>query len=251
VPGRRTARARRRAARAGGRSCWARGFGRTRRTCRARGFGWTRRTCWARRSRWAGRRFSARGCGSKARAFATPVGYVLRVLLERRRATVPRRKVGACVEQIAGNQDLLFGGVGQTFHRLTRRHRWIGMSRDPYDGRHQHGAERPSETVICHEPSFAVDSLSRSTVFCAKKPCRLAPSPASVRAWPRGLGPVVVLPWLIEPAHAALAQLVEHRSCKARVESSSLSRGSTLVGPRAARVSAQSSWSGVSCSMIR
>jgi hypothetical protein len=47
--------------------------------------------------------------------------------------------------------------------------------------------------------------------------------------------PIVESSWLIEPATAALAQLVEHRSCKANVESSTLSRGSILVGAQGYR----------------
>jgi hypothetical protein len=154
TPSRSTARTRR-----GRWACWGRRTRRrgVRRTRRTRGGS---RTRWARRTGRTRRRCSARGRGSKARAFATPVGHIFRVLLERRRATVPRRKVGSGVEQIAGNQDLFFGGVGQTFHRLTRRHRWIGMSRDRYDDRHQQSGERPHDTAIDHEHSFMQSPLS-------------------------------------------------------------------------------------------
>jgi hypothetical protein len=168
LPGSRAARARRRAARAGTRA-WARGLGWTRRAW-ARGLGWTsraRRTCWARRTGRTRRRCSARGHGSKAWPFATPVGHIFRVLLERRRATVPRRKVGSGVQQIAGDQDLLFGGVGQTFHRLTRRHRWIGMSLDRDDDRHRQSDEHPHNTAITHEHSFIQRPPVRIGLFLA------------------------------------------------------------------------------------
>src|SRR5947209_1386665 len=54
--------------------------------------------------------------------------------------------------------------------------------------------------------------------------------PVTVGAWLRRHHPVVESSRLIEPPPAALAQLVEHRPCKANVESSSLSRGSIPVG---------------------
>ena len=91
----------------------------------------------------------------EARAFATPVGHIFWVLLERRRATVSRREVGASVQQIAGNQDLLaFLGVAHTLHRLTRRHRRIGMSRDGDEERHRHSTEHANNEAIDHEYSF-------------------------------------------------------------------------------------------------
>ena len=56
---------------------------------------------------------------------------------------MPRREVGAGVEQIAGNIDLLaFGGVGQT---LRRR---LGMNLDRDDDRHRDSAEHPNKTAM-------------------------------------------------------------------------------------------------------
>jgi hypothetical protein len=112
--------------------------GRTRRARRARR---ARRTCWARRTR---------GCGTrKAWPFATPVGDIFRVLIERWRATLPRWEVAAGVEQIAGDVDLLaFLGVGQTLHRR------LGMSLDGDDDRHRQSDEHPHKTAIDHEHSF-------------------------------------------------------------------------------------------------
>ena len=66
--------------------------------------------------------------------------------------------------------------------------------------------------------------------YMTTRPGRPAPPPARVDAWLGRHHPVVESSWLIEPAPAALAQLVERRSCKADVESSSLSRGSIPVG---------------------
>ncbi len=60
----------------------------------------------------------------------------------------------------------------------------------------------------------------------AMRPRQLAPPPARVGTQLRLHRFVVGSSWLIQPAPAALAQLVERRSCKADVESSSLSRGS-------------------------
>jgi hypothetical protein len=114
------------------RTRWARGARRARRT---------RRTCWGRRTR---------GCGTrKAWPFATPVGDIFRVLIERWRATLPRWEVAAGVEQIAGDVDLLaFLGVGQTLH-------WrLGMSLDGDDDRHRQSDEHPHKTAIDHEHSF-------------------------------------------------------------------------------------------------
>ena len=149
---RRLARARR--ARWGGRARWcrrarrrgARWAGRTRR----RG---VRRTGRAGRARGAGR---SRGCGTrKAWPFATPVGHIFRVLIERWRATLPRREVAAGVEQIAGDVDLLaFLGVGQTLHRR------LGMSLDGDDDRHRQSDEHPHNTAIDHEHSFMQSPLS-------------------------------------------------------------------------------------------
>jgi hypothetical protein len=169
MAGCRTARTRSRTARAG-RWAWtrrlrrtggARRTGRTGRASRTRGTG---------RARRRGGQWSARGRGSKSRPHAAPTLHILRVLLERRRATVPEREVGAGVEQIARNQDLFaLLGVAHTLDRLTRRHRGVGMSRKRDDGGHQYGAEPPSETAIRHGNSSAVESRSQSTVFRATK----------------------------------------------------------------------------------
>jgi hypothetical protein len=115
--------------------------GRTRRTR------WTRWTRWTRRTR---RTRRTRGCGTrKAWPFATPVGHIFRVLIERWRATLPRWEVAAGVEQIAGDIDLLaFLGVGQTLHRR------LGMSLDGDDDRHRQSDEHPHNTAIDHEHSF-------------------------------------------------------------------------------------------------
>jgi len=165
----------------------ARRAGRARWCRRARRRG-ARRTRWGRRTGRAGRsRRAGRSCGCgtrKAWSFATPVGHIFRVLLERWRATVPRRKVGPGVEQIAGNQDLLaFLGVAHTLHRLTRRHRWIGMSGDGDDDRHRQRGEHPNNKAIDHEHSF-MQSLCRvanrrSVATVAKRRSR-APAPSLV-----------------------------------------------------------------------
>src|SRR5271169_4182322 len=128
-------------------------------TARTRGTRWT---CWtrgARRARWArwagwGRR--TRGCGTrKAWPFATPVGHIFRVLIERWRATLPRREVAAGVEQIAADVDLLaFLGVGQTLHRR------LGMSLDGGDDRHRQSHEHPNNKAIDHEHSFMQNPMS-------------------------------------------------------------------------------------------
>src|ERR1700722_657741 len=117
-------------------TCW------TRWTCRTRGAGRTGRAGWT------------RGRGArKAWPFATPVGHIFRVLIERWRATLPRREVAAGVEQIAGDVDLFaFLGVGQALHRR------LGMSLDGDDDRHRH--EHPHSTAIDHEHSFMQSLLS-------------------------------------------------------------------------------------------
>jgi hypothetical protein len=63
---------------------------------------------------------------------ATPVAHIARVLIARSNTALPRRVVGAGVEQIAGDLDLLaFGSVGQTLHWRLR----MGMGMD--DDRHR------------------------------------------------------------------------------------------------------------------
>src|ERR1700753_687011 len=63
----------------------------------------------------------ARMASSGFQCLATPVAHIARVLIERSSTALPRRVVGAGVEQIAGNIDLLaFGSVGQTLHWRLR-----------------------------------------------------------------------------------------------------------------------------------
>lgn len=77
---------------------------------------------------------------------ATPVAHIARVLIERYNTALPGRVVGAAVEQIAGNIDLLaFGGVGQTLRRRLR----MGLGGD--DDRHRQSAEHPHNRAIDHE----------------------------------------------------------------------------------------------------
>lgn len=62
---------------------------------------------------------------------------------------MPRREIGAGVEQIAGHVDLLARlRVGQT---LRRR---LAMGLAGNDGRRHHRGERPNETAICHQSSL-------------------------------------------------------------------------------------------------
>src|SRR3984957_1195385 len=130
-----------------GRTRWTRWTRRTRRTRRAGGASGAGRARWGRRTR---------GCGTrKAWPFATPVGHIFRVLIERWRATLPRWEVAAGVEQIAGDVDLLaFLGVGQTLHRR------LGMSLDGDDDRHRQSGEHPNNKAIDHEHSFMRSLLS-------------------------------------------------------------------------------------------
>src|SRR5271156_5547052 len=123
---------------------------------RRRGARWARRTRWGRRACWSRRAGWTRGRGArKAWPFATPVGHIFRVLIERWRATLPRREVAAGVEQIAGDVDLLaFLGVGQALHRR------LGMSLDGNDDRHGQSDEHPHCSAIDHEHSFMQSLLS-------------------------------------------------------------------------------------------
>jgi hypothetical protein len=134
------------------------------RSRRARGTRGVRRTRWAHRARRTHRARRARrarrprrarrtrGRGTrKAWAFATPVRHIFRVLLERWRTTLPRREIGAGVEQIAGHVDLLaLGGVRQT---LRRR---LTMGLDGNDDRRRDSAERQSKTAVGHHNSSRV-----------------------------------------------------------------------------------------------
>ncbi|ULP43757.1 LuxR C-terminal-related transcriptional regulator [Mycobacterium lentiflavum] len=126
------------------RACrWAHGTRRAhgrRRPRRTRGAGSPCRGCRARRG-CRSRRRGGRG-SRQAGAYATPVRHIFRVLLERWRTALPRREIGAGIEQIAGHVDLLSGlGVSQT---LRRR---LAMGLDGNEGRqhrHRHRAERAS-----------------------------------------------------------------------------------------------------------
>ena len=136
---------------------------------------WTRcghRARWTRWTRWGCR---TRGCRTrKAWPFATPVGHIFRVLIERWRATLPRREVAAGVEQIAGDVDLLaFLGVGQTLHRR------LGMSLDGDDDRHRQRDEHPHNTAIDHEHSFMQSLLSG--LNCSDGPAGEGESPFEQR----------------------------------------------------------------------
>jgi hypothetical protein len=72
----------------------------------------------------------------------------LRVLLERWRTTLPRREIGAGIEQIAGNVDLLaLLGIGQT---LRRR---LGMGLHGHDDRRRDSAKRQSKPAVGHHNS--------------------------------------------------------------------------------------------------
>jgi hypothetical protein len=77
---------------------------------------------------------------------------------------------------------------------------------------------------------FAKETVNGALVPEPNTNNQLALPPPRVGAQLRRHHPVVESPWLIEPAPAALAQLVERRPCKANGESSSLSRGSIPVG---------------------